>query len=180
VVKITDEEGFSVSESTVYRILKENGLICPRPLGEMPAQKEGRHKTSRPDELWQCDATNLFVVGWGYYSLFLARTIFPGRSSPANQTPHESLDNVSPNDVYAGKREVILQTAEREKAIDVGAKEAIQFEPEQPKPGPVSGCKLNLEEFVHFGLTAYTLSHPTYLSVRCSFSMSCSQIFLLL
>jgi hypothetical protein len=35
----------------------------------MPAQKQWRHKTSRPDELWQCDATNLFVIGWGYYKL---------------------------------------------------------------------------------------------------------------
>lgn len=62
-VKITDEEDFGISESTVYRILKEKGLIYPRPLGEMPAQKQWRHKTTRPDELWQCDATNVFVIG---------------------------------------------------------------------------------------------------------------------
>ena len=68
-VKITDEEDFSVSESTVYRILKDNNLIAPRPLPEMPAKKEWQHKTKRPDELWQCDATNIFVVGWGYYKL---------------------------------------------------------------------------------------------------------------
>jgi transposase InsO family protein len=68
-VKITDEESFSVSESTVYRILKENNLIAPRPLPELPAAKEWRHKTTKPDELWQSDATNLFIVGWGYYKL---------------------------------------------------------------------------------------------------------------
>ena len=68
-VKITDEEAFSVSESTVYRILRENHLICPRPLPEMPAQQQWRHKTTRPDELWQCDGTTLFIVGWGYYKL---------------------------------------------------------------------------------------------------------------
>ena len=66
-VKITDEENFAVSESAVFRILKANGLIEPRPLEDMPADKEWRHKTKRPDEIWQCDATNLFVVGWGYY-----------------------------------------------------------------------------------------------------------------
>ena len=66
-IKITDEEGFSISESTVYRVLKENGLIAPRPLPEMPAAKEWRHKTTRPDELWQTDTTHLFIVGWGYY-----------------------------------------------------------------------------------------------------------------
>ena len=68
-VKITDEEDFSVSESTVYRILKENNLIAPKPLPELPAAKEWRHKTTKPDELWQSDATNLFIVGWGYYKL---------------------------------------------------------------------------------------------------------------
>ena len=68
-VKITDEEGFSVSESTVYRILKNNNLIAPRPLPELPAAKEWRHKTTKPDEIWQSDATNIFIVGWGYYKL---------------------------------------------------------------------------------------------------------------
>lgn len=68
-VKITDAEDFTVSESTVFRILKEQHLIAPRPLAELPAAKEWRQQTTRPDELWQCDATNLFVVGWGYYKL---------------------------------------------------------------------------------------------------------------
>lgn len=66
-VKITDEQAFSVSESTVYRVLKAHGLVSPRPLDDMPAAKEWRHKTTHPDEIWQCDATNFFVVGWGYY-----------------------------------------------------------------------------------------------------------------
>ncbi|MFH2068186.1 MAG: DDE-type integrase/transposase/recombinase [Candidatus Omnitrophota bacterium] len=68
-IQITDQEDFSISESTVYRILKENNLIAPRPLPEMPAAKEWRHKTKGPDEIWQCDATSLFIVGWGYYKL---------------------------------------------------------------------------------------------------------------
>ena len=67
--KIIDEEAFSVSEATVYRILKEEDLIFPKPLPEMPAAKEWRHKTTHPDQIWQCDATNIFVVGWGYYKL---------------------------------------------------------------------------------------------------------------
>ena len=68
-LKITDEQNFSISESTVYRILRDNNLIAPRPLPEMPAAKQWRHKTKRPDEIWQCDATNLFIVNWGYYKL---------------------------------------------------------------------------------------------------------------
>jgi len=68
-IKITDEEEFSVSEAAVYRVLKDNNLIAPRPLPEMPAAKSWKHKTKRPDEIWQCDATNLFITGWGYYKL---------------------------------------------------------------------------------------------------------------
>jgi hypothetical protein len=34
-----------------------------------------------------------------------------------NRTPHESLDNVSPNDVYAGRKEVILQRREEKKRL---------------------------------------------------------------
>lgn len=66
-VRITDNDGFYVGEKTVYRLLKNNNLIEPRPLKEMPAAKEYKVKTTRPDEMWQCDATNMFVRGWGYY-----------------------------------------------------------------------------------------------------------------
>ncbi len=66
-VKITDEMPFSLSESTVYRVLKANNLIVPRPLPEMPASDQWRHKTTHPDEIWQCDATHYFIVGWGFY-----------------------------------------------------------------------------------------------------------------
>ncbi len=224
-VKITDEEAFSVSESTVYRILKDNNLIAPRPLPELPAEKEWRHKTKRVDEIWQTDATNIFVVGWGYYKLIPVEDDFsrkiigydvrsdetafsfsdiveiaienakkeghlidkynmpslytdngPGFISDVmagylenhnmrhifgtpyhpqgrgkierfnrrikeklclvvycspeelkkavdeaigvyNQTPHESLDNVSPNDVYAGRKEEILKKRQEKKRL---------------------------------------------------------------
>jgi transposase InsO family protein len=66
-VKITDNMGFYVGEKTVYRLLKKYNLIFPRPLEEMPAEKEYKKKTTKPDEMWQCDATHMFVSGWGYY-----------------------------------------------------------------------------------------------------------------
>lgn len=68
-VRITDESDFYVSESKVYALLKENGLIAPRPMAELPAAKEWRYKTSRSNELWQIDGANFFVVNWGYYKL---------------------------------------------------------------------------------------------------------------
>ena len=241
-VKITDEEDFSISESTVYRILKESGLIYPRPLGEMPAQKQWRHKTTRPDELWQCDATNLFVIGWGYYKLIpveddfsrkvIAHDVRPdetafslsdvlemglenarkeshltgtdpmprlysdngsgftskllaeylsqhgirhifgtpyhpqGRGkierfnrrikeklclvvycSPEelkkvvdetiatyNRTPHESLDNVSPNDVYAGRKEAILHRRKEKKRLTLERRKQYNLNPNNKSP----------------------------------------------
>ena len=94
-VKITDEEDFSISESTVYRILKEENLIRPRPLPEMPAAKEWRQKTTRPDELWQCDATNLFIVGWGYYKLIPVEDDYARKILRWELRPDESAFSVS-------------------------------------------------------------------------------------
>lgn len=66
-VHITDNKGFYIGEKTVYRLLKKNNLIEPLPLKELPAAKEYKRKTTKPDEMWQCDGTNMFVRGWGYY-----------------------------------------------------------------------------------------------------------------
>lgn len=94
-VKITDDEPFSVSESTVYRLLKEKGLIAPRPLPEMPAAKEWKKKTAHPDEMWQCDATNLFVVGWGYYKLIPVEDDYSRKIIGWDLKPDESAFSVS-------------------------------------------------------------------------------------
>ena len=107
-VKITDGEPFTVSESTVYRILKERGLVRPRPLPEMPAAKEWRHKTTRPDELWQCDATNLFIVGWGYYKLIPVEDDYARKILGQDLRPDESAFSVS--DVV----EMAIENARRE------------------------------------------------------------------
>ena len=66
-IKITDEEHFCVSPTTVYRLLKQHGLITPKPLTDLPAAKSWRHKTKHVDEIWQSDATHYFVVNWGFY-----------------------------------------------------------------------------------------------------------------
>lgn len=93
--KITDEERFSVSESTVYRCLKERGLIYPRPLPEMPAAKEWKKKTTHPDELWQSDGTNLFIVGWGYYKLIPVEDDYSRKILGYDLKPDESGFSIS-------------------------------------------------------------------------------------
>ena len=55
---ITDNKGFSVSESTVYRILRREGLV-KSPEMQLKAGKEYHRKTT--------DASYFKVIGWGYY-----------------------------------------------------------------------------------------------------------------
>lgn len=66
---LCDHADFSVSESTVYRVLKAEGLLPDRRPEHQPAAKEFRHKTQRPNEMWQSDATRFLVPGWGHYWL---------------------------------------------------------------------------------------------------------------
>lgn len=94
-VKITDEDGFNISESTVYRILKEENLIAPRPLEEMPASQEWHKKTTRVDEIWQCDATHMFVAGWGYYKYIPVLDDFSRKVLSDELHPDETAFSIS-------------------------------------------------------------------------------------
>ncbi len=66
---LSDHAGFTVSESSVYRVLKRHGLIREVKVLGFPAGKEYRLKTTRVNEQWQSDASYFFVVGWGWYYL---------------------------------------------------------------------------------------------------------------
>jgi RNA-directed DNA polymerase len=65
---LTDHKSLAVSGSTVYRILRREGLV-KRAEYQLVAGKEYRHKTAGPHQLWATDASYFRVVGWGYYYL---------------------------------------------------------------------------------------------------------------
>ena len=62
----TDTRGFSVSESTVYRILRREDLV-ESPEMRLAAGKEYHRKTTGPHQMWATDASYFWIVGWGYY-----------------------------------------------------------------------------------------------------------------
>jgi len=66
-LRIIDAKGLYVSESTVYRVLKREGLIKPVEVVGFKAGKEYHRKTKGPNELWATDCAHLKVVDWGWY-----------------------------------------------------------------------------------------------------------------
>jgi transposase InsO family protein len=68
-LKLIDAEGWYVSESTVFRILKREGLIKPAEIIGFKADKEYHRKTNRSNEMWATDCSYLKVIDWGWYYL---------------------------------------------------------------------------------------------------------------
>ena len=68
-LKLVDEERWYVSESTVFRILKREGLIKPAEVIGFKAGREYHRKTKKPNELWATDCSHIKVFDWGWYYL---------------------------------------------------------------------------------------------------------------
>jgi len=68
-LSLVDSEGWYVSESTVFRILKREGLIKPAEIIGFKAGKEYHHKTKSPNDLWATDCSHIKVIDWGWYYL---------------------------------------------------------------------------------------------------------------
>jgi putative transposase len=66
---ITDTYSYYISESSVYRILKANGLISTPSFRIMSASDSFHDKTTHVNQMWQTDFTYFKIFGWGWYYL---------------------------------------------------------------------------------------------------------------
>jgi putative transposase len=67
--RMIDEDVAYMSSSSVYRILRENGLIFRKGKRLKPEKWDPHQKLSKPNELWQTDLMNFRYQGRDYYSL---------------------------------------------------------------------------------------------------------------
>jgi len=67
--QITDTEGWYISESSVYRILKARDLVTSPNYIVLSAHDKFPQPTRRVHQLWQTDFTYMRITGWGWYYL---------------------------------------------------------------------------------------------------------------
>ena len=67
--RITDQYEYFISESSVYRLLKQYDLITSPAYILLQAGDKFHTPTRRVNELWQTDFTYFKIVGWGWYFL---------------------------------------------------------------------------------------------------------------
>jgi len=68
-VRFTDTQGYFVSESSVYRLLKAHDLITSPAFIVMKAASEFTDKTTAINQMWQTDFTYFKIIGWGWMYL---------------------------------------------------------------------------------------------------------------
>jgi putative transposase len=74
-VRFTDTQGYFVSESSVYRLLKAHDLITSPAFIVMKAASEFTDKTTAINQMWQTDFTYFKVIGWGWMVLMYYCTL---------------------------------------------------------------------------------------------------------
>jgi len=67
--RFTDTRRYFISEASVYRLLKAQGLVTSPAFIVIKAADSFKDKTTAPNQLWQTDFTYLKVIGWGWFYL---------------------------------------------------------------------------------------------------------------
>ena len=68
-VSYTDDKRYFISESSVYRLLKEQDLITSPAYILLKASDKFQQPTTHVNEMWQTDFTYFKIIGWGWYYL---------------------------------------------------------------------------------------------------------------
>jgi transposase InsO family protein len=127
---ITDKEGYFISESSVYRILKAHDLVTSAIYIVISAKDEFEHPAHCVNEKWQSDFTYLKVIDWDWYYLSTVLDDYFRYMTPAelearisewvdhynNQPYHEAIDNVTPSDRFFGRNKELLKYRQRTKS----------------------------------------------------------------
>lgn len=96
-VHIIDQHKWFISESSVYRILKANGLITAPAHIVLSAADEFVNKTKRVNEMWQTDFTYFKIVGWGWYYLSTILDDYSRFILAWDLRPNMTSDDVKPS-----------------------------------------------------------------------------------
>jgi putative transposase len=67
--RFTDTRSYFISEASVYRLLKAQGLVTSPAFIVIKAADSFKDKTTAPNKLWQTDFTYLKVIGSGWFYL---------------------------------------------------------------------------------------------------------------
>ena len=117
--RITDTQGYFISESSVYRILKSHDLITSPAYILMQAGDSFKNPTRRIHELWQTDFTYFRIIGWGWYYLStilddFSRYIIAWKlttsmtASDVKDTLDEAIKNTGVNPIQVRRRPRLL------------------------------------------------------------------------
>lgn len=115
----TDQQGYFISESSVFRILKRFDLVESPAFRVLSAADKFVHPTKRVNELWQTDFTYFKILNWGWYYLstvlddysryILAWKLFPTMSANDVQvTLQIALDKTGLDQVLVEHRPRLL------------------------------------------------------------------------
>jgi len=86
-VAFTDRERSDVSEASVYRLLRAEGLITSPAFIVIKAADRFANPTTAVNQLWQTDFTYLKVTGWGWYYCRPSSMTTRATSSPSSSAP---------------------------------------------------------------------------------------------
>ena len=104
-VAFTDAEKTFVSEASVYRILKAEGLVTSPAFIVMKAADAFANPTTAINQLWQTDFTYLKITGWGGIISRPCSTTSRAISSPGSSAPPCAPTTSPPRSIWRWRRQ---------------------------------------------------------------------------